>query len=296
VCLGIALYFGLAAATHTVRFYHWLILLVIPAVALAADRGKTFFLDWSPLFAFWLAYDCLRLLQPIMLNRVFVSGPHSIEQSLFRWIGGDGIPAHSARAWLALHSSNPLWSGFQFAEQFVYLSHLFLFPAVLVSLWIMGQKDTSRRRQFVGFMSALTILNILGILGYVLVPTAPPWWISVHGLQQPTLALMAQTDVAIGMDGPIIRHMIATAPQWFAAIPSMHGAYPLLSLLLGQRYRFRKSILLLIAVYGALMWTATVVLNQHYIIDLLIGGALAIIAFSLFTSSFVQKKVSAMAS
>jgi len=292
VCLGIALYFGLAAATHTIRFYHWLILLIIPAVMLAAERGQLFFLDWSPLFAFWLAYDCLRLLQPWMLSRVFVTGPYSIERSLFGWIGGDGIPAHSARIWLASHTGNPFWFGFQFVEQIVYLSHLFLFPLVLVSLWIMGLKNTGRRQHFVGFMTGLTILNALGILGYVLVPTAPPWWISIHGLQQPTLALIAQTNVANGMDGSIIRHMIATAPQWFAAIPSMHGAYPTILLLLGQHYKFRRSILLLIAIYGALMWTATVVLNQHYIIDLLIGGALTIIAFLIFKLSFVQRKVS----
>jgi hypothetical protein len=292
VCLGIALYFGLAATTHTIRFYHWLILLIIPAVLLAAERGQRFFFDWSPLFAFWLAYDCLRLLQPTMLSRVFVSGPFSIEQSLFGWIGGDGIPAHSAKSWLAVHATNPFWSGFQFIEQIVYLSHLFLFPAVLVFLWVMGIQDAGRRQQFVSFMSGLTILNVLGILGYVLVPTAPPWWVSIHGPLQPTLALIAQTDVAMGMDGPIIRHMIATAPQWFAAIPSMHGAYPLLLLFLGQRYRFQKSILLMIAGYGALMWTATVVLNQHYIIDLLIGGALAVFAFLIFTTSFVQRKVS----
>ena len=292
VSVSIAAYFGFAAVTHTIRFYHWLILLVIPAVILAAERGKRFFLDWSPLFAFWLAYDCLRLLQPFMLSRVFVTGPYKIEQYLFQWIGGDGIPAHSGKTWFAANTGNLFCTGFQFVEQCIYLSHLFVMPVILVFLWVIGLSNTKRRNHFVSLMTALTILNVLGILGYIIVPTAPPWWISTHGLTQPTLALMKQTDVAMGMDGPIIRHMIATAPQWFAAIPSMHGAYPMLLLLMVRHLKFNKLVLLLIVVYGALMWTATVVLNQHYIIDLLIGGALAVIAFLIFRSSFVQRKVS----
>ena len=292
VSVCIAAYFGFAVITHTIRFYHWLILLVIPAVILADQRGKRFFLDWSPLFAFWLAYDCLRLLQPFMLSRVFVAGPYKLEQSLFQWTGGDGIPAHSSKDWFATHSNNLFCAGFQFVEQCIYLSHLFVMPVILVFLWITGLSNSDRRGHFVSLMTGLTILNALGILGYISVPAAPPWWISIQGTTQPTLALMKQTDVAMGMDGQIIRHMIATAPQWFAAIPSMHGAYPVLLLLMARYLNVRKPVVVLIAIYATLMWVATVVLNQHYILDLLIGGALAVIAFLVFKSPFVQRKVS----
>jgi membrane-associated phospholipid phosphatase len=71
--------------------------------------------------------------------------------------------------------------------------------------------------------------------------------------------------------------MIRNASQWFAAVPSLHGAYPVLLLLLCPRkYRLALGV---IALYGCAMWASTVILNQHYVIDLLAGALLAIAAW-----------------
>lgn len=82
------------------------------------------------------------------------------------------------------------------------------------------------------------------------------------------------------MDGAIIRETIKTAPNWFAAVPSLHGGYPVLLLLLLWRERSRRAILAALT-YGSVMWIATVALNQHYVIDLLAGAAVAFFAFAL---------------
>jgi membrane-associated phospholipid phosphatase len=80
------------------------------------------------------------------------------------------------------------------------------------------------------------------------------------------------------MPGALIQGMIRNASQWFAAVPSLHGAYPvLLALLLPKK----KNGLVLagIVLYACAMWTATVVLNQHYVIDLVAGALLALVAW-----------------
>jgi membrane-associated phospholipid phosphatase len=82
------------------------------------------------------------------------------------------------------------------------------------------------------------------------------------------------------MDGALVQHMIATAATWFGAVPSLHGAYPVLLWLLARRERSRR-VLVSLGLYGAMMWAATVILNQHYIIDLLAGAALALAAYLL---------------
>ncbi|MFY9557668.1 MAG: phosphatase PAP2 family protein, partial [Blastocatellia bacterium] len=94
----------------------------------------------------------------------------------------------------------------------------------------------------------------------------------------PTPELVGQANMSAAMHGALIQGMIRNASQWFAAVPSLHGAYPVLMLLL---FPFKKSRLALasIALYAAAMWTATVVLNQHYIIDLLAGALLAVVAW-----------------
>jgi membrane-associated phospholipid phosphatase len=259
-------------------------LIAIPGTLLAAERGRQFFLDWAPLFAFWLTYDRLRLLQPSLLYRVAVESPYQIEQWAFGWIAGGGVPAHAAREWLASQAAPQLSQIISWLAQAIYFSHLFMVPFLFIWLWVRGRKSEEARSRFTYYMRAFAFLNFLAILAYLLLPVAPPWWISAHGLAQPTTALVSQTRMAAGMDGTLVQGMIKTAPQWFAAVPSLHGGYPVLLLLLVLSNRSRWTMLA-IAVYGIAMWTATVVLNQHYIIDLLAGALLALTAWKLAARS-----------
>jgi membrane-associated phospholipid phosphatase len=161
--------------------------------------------------------------------------------------------------------------------QAIYFSHLCFIPALFIWLWVRGRHSQESRNRFTWYMRAFGFLNFLAILVYVLLPVAPPWWISAHAFAQPTTELLLQTSMAAGMDGALVQGMIKTAPQWFAAVPSLHGAYPVLLLLLVLKARSRWMILA-VAIYGFAMWAATVVLNQHYIIDLLAGALLAFVA------------------
>ena len=257
-------------------------LIAIPGALLAAERGRQFFLDWAPLFAFWLTYDRLRLLQSSLFNRVSVESPYQIEQWAFGWIAGGEVPAHAARAWLASQTAPQLSHIVMWLAQAVYFSHLFFVPLLFIWLWARGRNSKGARSQFTLYMRAFAFLNFLAILVYLALPVAPPWWISANGFVQPTTALVSQTRMAAGMDGTLVQGMIKTAPQWFAAVPSLHGAYPVLLLLLCVSKRSRLKILA-IAAYGIAMWVATVVLNQHYIIDLLAGALLAFLASRLAT-------------
>ncbi|HXG68003.1 MAG TPA: phosphatase PAP2 family protein [Blastocatellia bacterium] len=280
ISAGVCGYLALGVATHTVKTYHWFLLLLIPTTFRLAERGRQFFLDWSPLFACWLIYDRFRLVQPYLLDRVAVESVYQLERWLFGWMAGGEIPAHVARAWLAAHAGEPLWASFSWLMQVIYLSHLFYVPPILYYWWRQGRKDQEARARFTRHIRAFTALHLLGFAVYLLLPVAPPWWISLHGMAQPSADLLAQTNIALGMDGVIVRSTIKTAPNWFAAVPSLHGAYPVLLALFALRSR-RWLMLALVSMYGALMWTATVVLNQHYIADLLAGAALAVVSYWL---------------
>lgn len=280
VCLGVAAFLALGYATDTFRIYHLFLLLAVPGALVAADAGRQFFFDWGPLFGTWITYDRLRLAQPWLLERVGVIWPFEFERVLFGWLVGGATPPHAARAWFAAHAASPLWSSAAWSLEVVYLSHVFAYPALLLGLWLRGRSSQVWRDRFIRFTRAFVVLNLLGFAIYVLLPTAPPWWVSAHGLVQPTAELVASTDLAAGMDGSIIRETIKTAPNWFAAVPSLHGGYPVLLLLLLWRERSRRA-LAAAAVYGAVMWIATVALNQHYVIDLFAGALVAIVAFRL---------------
>ena len=278
LCAGVFGYLLLAVTTRTIHSYHWFLLAVIPAAFLAADRGRQFFLDWAPLIAFWLVYDRLRLIQPLLLDRVSVEDPFVIERWAFGWLAGGQVPAHAARAWLASIAGQVPGSIISWTAQLVYFSHLFAVPLFLIWLWVRGRSSAKHGERFARHMLAFAIMSFMAILIYLLIPVAPPWWVSLYGMAQPTGELLAQTRINEAMDGALIQGMIKNAAQWFAAVPSLHGAYPVLLALLALRDRSRITLVLII-LYGAAMWAATVILNQHYIIDLAAGALIAVLAW-----------------
>jgi membrane-associated phospholipid phosphatase len=79
------------------------------------------------------------------------------------------------------------------------------------------------------------------------------------------------------MDGVIVQGLIKSASNWFAAVPSLHGAYPVLMVLLAALDKNLR-LAAALAAYMVLMFASTVVLNQHYIIDLFAGGVIAVLA------------------
>ncbi len=277
VCLFVCAYLALGVATSSVRAYHWFMLLAIPGALLSAKRGRGFFLDWAPLFAFWLVYDRLRLVQPLLYSRVAVEGPFLIERAAFGWLAKGAVPAHAAFAWLASHDGTVATS-IEWAAQLVYFSHLFVVPLVIVALWVLGSSRKRYRAAFLRHIRAFTVLNFSAIVVYLVMPVAPPWWVTLNGMTQPTAELVTQSNMSAAMHGALIQGMIGNASQWFAAVPSLHGAYPVLLVLLFPRKQSRLA-LAAITFYAVAMWTSTVVLNQHYVIDLVAGALLAIAAW-----------------
>jgi inositol phosphorylceramide synthase catalytic subunit len=288
VCAFVCAYLALGVATNSLRGYHWFMLLAIPGALLSAERGRRFFLDWAPLFAFWLVYDRLRLLQPLLYDRVAVGGPYSIERDLFGWISKGAVPAHEAHAWLAADQSLVART-IEWAAQFIYFSHLFVVPLAIAALWLLGMTGERSRAVFQRHVRAFTILNFSAVAVYLMIPVAPPWWVTLNGMASPTPALVSHVDLTLAMHGPLIQAMIRNASLWFAAVPSLHGAYPVLLLLLGRR---NTKLVLLggIALYGIAMWASTVVLNQHYVIDLVAGALLAIAAYFAELLFYVKER------
>lgn len=276
VCTIVVAYLALGVATNSIRSYHWFMLLSVPFSVVSGERGRQFFVDWSPLFAFWLVYDRLRLIQPLLYSRVAVSRPFEIERWAFGWMASGAVPAHAAHAWLA-NSTSALAVIVRWLASVTYFSHLFFVPALICALWLAGRRSEHSRELFKRLVRGFTILNFSAIAIYLLLPVAPPWWVTLNGMEQPTIENVAQVNMVAAMTGSLIQGMIRNASQWFAAVPSLHGAYPVMLLLL-LRSEVSRLVLTCVALYAVAMWCATVVLNQHYIVDLMAGAVFAIAA------------------
>jgi hypothetical protein len=225
----------------------------------------------------------------MLLDRVAVEWPYDLERLAFGWMTGGQVPAHWSRSWVAAHAGTIMGDAVSLAAQYIYLSHLFVLPLILLFLWIRGFGNESYRQHFSIYMRCFAVLHALAILIYVLLPVAPPWWVSLNGLAHPTPELVAATNMTAAMDGVIVQGLIRSASNWFAAVPSLHGAYPVLMYLLALRNKNRFAARTFL-VYTVAMFASTVALNQHYIFDLLVGSLLSLTAYSLASRVKLRKE------
>jgi hypothetical protein len=128
------------------------------------------------------------------------------------------------------------------------------------------------RPQFERSAAQMAAVFDLGLLGYWLVPTAPPWWAGSNGHMPHVRRIMVETGKEVwGRRWEPLYDSLGTNP--FAAMPSLHFATSVMAAhVLADTGR----------VAGALGWAyagtlgfALVYLGEHYVADLIAGMALA---------------------
>jgi membrane-associated phospholipid phosphatase len=160
-------------------------------------------------------------------------------------------------------------SWYDIAGTMFYFLH-FAFPLGLGYLfWIVD------RRTFLRFSRALIAMSFAAFAFYLLLPVAPPWKAVPGVVKIIDHTLPSFTDIP-GIPVPAtIYHWLT--PNQYAAMPSLHAAFPFLGALFALRLWGRRAWPALL--YTAFVWLSIVYLGEHYIVDI-IGGV--IFAFAAF--------------
>ncbi len=255
---------------------HLGLLLLLWACLTRLEGPNRFVRDWWPFILFWLSYDVMRVFGTHMLERVSVGPPWRWESWLFLSPEGSIWPFYFTH-WIERHGT--AWAARLLIGycNLIYLSQLFIVPLTTLFIWHRRQ-DVLFRRLLWSF-AALHLLTLCIYIGY---PAAPPWWVYENGVTQPTVL----HSMPVGFPtGSTLSGLFHLSPNRFAAIPSLHGAYPLLFLLVLAMHGVRTRWILVFSLYAASMWFSCVFLNQHYIVDLLIGAALVAVVLPFARTS-----------
>ena len=143
------------------------------------------------------------------------------------------------------------------------------------------------------FTASFLLINIIGLIIYYIYPAAPPWYVEQHGFDfisgtPGSAARLLAFDDFFNID--IFKSMYEKNGNVFAAIPSLHSAFPVLLLYYGLVKRmYFISLLFLIVLLG--IWFAAVYTNHHYIIDVLLGGLTAIVSILLLEKVLIKTRV-----
>jgi membrane-associated phospholipid phosphatase len=129
-----------------------------------------------------------------------------------------------------------------------------------------------RHERFARFRNAILLANMIGLIGYVVMPTAPPWMFPGAGF----------------VDGVNhSNHLVGSLANQYAAMPSLHAADALIvGVLLAaacRRWYFRA----LWALWPAWVWFCVMATANHFLVDVVAGIAVALI--SLFLTSWLSR-------
>jgi PAP2 superfamily protein len=128
------------------------------------------------------------------------------------------------------------------------------------------------RPQFERTAAQMAAVFDIGLLGYWLLPTAPPWWAGSNGHMPHVRRIMVETGKRVwGRHWEPLYDSLGTNP--FAAMPSLHFATSVMAAhVLADTGRTAGA---LGWAYAGTLGFALVYLGEHYVADLIAGLALA---------------------
>jgi membrane-associated phospholipid phosphatase len=136
-----------------------------------------------------------------------------------------------------------------------------------------------RHERFAQFRNTILLANMIGLIGYAVVPTAPPWMFASYGFV------------------PGVNHtsgLVHAFGNQFAAMPSLHAADALIvGIILFKvcRHWWSKALW---ALWPAWVWFCVMATANHYLLDVLAGilvGLVALWAVSWLMSTYRKRAI-----
>jgi membrane-associated phospholipid phosphatase len=130
-----------------------------------------------------------------------------------------------------------------------------------------------RHDLFTRFRNSILLANMIGLIGYAVMPTAPPWMFPAYGF----------------VDGVNHQsHVVGALANPYAAMPSLHAADALIVavvLFRASRHWWSKALW---AMWPAWVWFCVLATANHFWLDVLAGIVVALL--SLWAVSQVTKR------
>ncbi len=267
---SIVVYFWLAGipwSTNSVLIYVMAALVV--SSLNSGVKWRQLLLDWLPLLAVLFVYGLLRGYASHTLWGPFVRPQVWFDTHVF-----SVDPTVQLQHWLYVPFQH--WAGLPFWDYLTWGCYMTHFFASFIIAGVLWKTNHAKFRRYVPMFVGLTFI---GYVTYVLYPAMPPWMASQFHYLPPTTRIIDQ--VWAHLHSHLGQSLFAGGNKFdnnVAAMPSLHGAYPMLiCLFFWKGSSVRKRCLL--AAYPICMAFSLVYTGEHFVIDIFVGW---IYAFSTF--------------
>lgn len=233
---------------------------------------RKFILGFSVFIIFWIIFDYMKAFPNYNYATVHIEGIYNFEKHLF------GIHTNGT-----ILTPNEYWkaNGLTFLD---IMSGIFYLCWIPVPLGFAAFLFFRSRKLFLYFSLTFLLVNLIGFVIYYAFPAAPPWYVQLYGFDfhahtPGNTAGLGKFDAYFHTG--VFKGIYAKSSNVFAAMPSLHSAYPVVVLYYGIRNRLGLANMF----FGLVMvgiWFAAVYASHHYVLDVLAGILCAITGILLF--------------
>jgi len=218
---------------------------------------RKFLFGFSIFIVFWVIFDSMKIYPNYKVNTIHLEDLYQTEKSLFG-ITDNGV-LYTPNEYLRSRTST-------FVDVAAGLFYLMWVPVPLIfAAWLFKRN----KNQFLSF--SLSFLQQYGF--------------DLHFNTPGNTAGLAGFDHFFGVN--VFHALYSKSSNVFAAMPSLHSAYPLVVLYFGLKNRLGL-INIFFALVAVGIWSAAVYTSHHYILDVLAGILCAAIGISIFEFVFLK--------
>jgi len=233
---------------------------------------RKFITGFAIFVVYWIIFDYMKAFPNYNYNNVHIADLYNLEKKIF------GINFQGK-----MLTPNEYWrvNGNTFLDIMCGIFYLCWVPVPLALAAFLFFKN---KKQFLYFSLTFVLVNFIGFAIYYLYPAAPPWYVEYHGFvfhagTPGNTAGLAKFDQYF--NAGIFKSIYAKGSNVFAAMPSLHSAYPVIVLYYGIKSRLGLfNIVFAVVIVG--IWFTAVYASHHYILDVLAGILCAIVGITLF--------------
>jgi hypothetical protein len=248
------------------------LVLIFNILFYVSSQTRKFILGFSIFIFYWIIFDYMKAFPNYNYNTVHIADLYNFEKHLF------GIKVNGV-----ILTPNEYFNikGTTFLDIVTGLFYLCWIP---VPLSFAAYLFFKKRRQFLYFALTFLLVNLLGFVVYYLYPAAPPWYIQYHGFAFYPLTLgntggLEKFDAFFNIN--LFKSIYSKGSNVFAAMPSLHSAYPVIVVYYSIKNRLKiANVLFIIVMIG--IWFTAVYASHHYILDVMAGIICATIGINLF--------------
>ena len=237
---------------------------------------RKFILGFSVFIVYWIIFDFMKGFPNYHFAAVHIADLYNFEKHLF------GINYNGK-----LLTPNEYWR-INGNTTLDIIGGLFYICWIPVPLSFAAFLFFRNRKEFLSFALTFFIVNLLGFVVYYTFPAAPPWYVHDYGFvfhpnTPGNTGGLAKFDQYFHIK--VFKSIYAKGSNVFAAMPSLHSAYPIIVMY----YGLKNKVGLLNILLGTVMvgiWLTAVYTSHHYVVDVLAGIICAIIGINLFNVLF----------